>query len=146
MWKNRLFLALAWVGRWLSLLAPIALVIWFNRDIYFKDQIATYKIFTAFAFAGAVIVPIIVKEVKAGLLVWLGIVLIMLALLKPILADLEFLLTVFTISYAVYKYIFTNIYNYLKKVCELELDANIKAKAMGKVMKQNKLEETTGRV
>jgi hypothetical protein len=34
----------------------------------------------------------------------------------------------------------------LKKVCELELDANIKARAMGKVMKQNKLEETTGRV
>ena len=66
MWKNKLFLALAWVGRWLSLLAPIALVIWFNRDVYFKDQIATYKIFAAFAFAGAVIVPIIVKEVKAG--------------------------------------------------------------------------------
>ena len=66
MWKNRLFLALAWVGRWLSLLAPIALVIWFNRDIYFKDQIATYKIFAAFAFAGAVIVPIIEKR-KSGL-------------------------------------------------------------------------------
>lgn len=137
--KNRIFLVLAWVGSWLTLLMPIGIMIYNEKEKYFKTVENKVRLSIAFIFICIIVIPIVIKKAKMGLLSLLVVLVALLDLLKPILADLELLLFTFTISYAVFQYVFNPLINYLKAVCKAQLEANINARAMGKVFKKGDL-------
>lgn len=145
--KYRLFLLLAWVGSWLTLLMPIGIMLYENREKYFKTVEASLQI------GGAVIVILIVvtllalKKAKFGVLTWFVLGYVILELVEPMLADLKLMVLILAISVAVDKYIFKGLIAYFKRLSMAQIEANINAKAMGKVFnKKPNMEELSGRV
>lgn len=138
LFRNRMLKYSLQVGSLIALLAPITLVLYANRDLYFKTEVTAFKAGMPALLGICLIGVIALKEIKLGGLLWLGALYGILELFKNIIQELRLIVLVVIISFAVYKYIFKPSIVYMKKKCDMLMNALINASAMSEVYKNDK--------
>lgn len=147
--RLRTFRTLLWgvqVTSWFSLLAPILILLYINKDVYFK-QVESMKVGLPSIIGIVLIGFILIKQLKLGGFVFLGILYAILELFKGIIKDLQLIVLVVAISYGLWR-LFQPLIKSLKKRCDLLLASYYNASAMQEVYQPEMevIEKKRGRV
>lgn len=140
--RLRTFRTLLWgvqVASWFSLLAPILTLLYINKDVYFK-QVESMKIGLPSIIGIVLIGFILIKQLKLGGFVFLGILYVILELFKGIIKDLQLIVLVVAISYGLWR-LFQPIIKKLKDKVARISNAFENALAMDEVYNKSIIEE-----